>query len=171
MRLATEPWSVVPIELRPSRPPDSGIFGTALRQVGPRSYRHVADQRRSVGVGADVRVVGDAALCHDQNAVAQAEKFRELARTDQQRRPLRGSFAEQRVHLSLGCDVNSSRRLGPYEEVLDAWRTSCPRFPVWEETNDRGYVERQHASGGGRFVSVSEAGTEYVRTHRPHTLR
>jgi hypothetical protein len=59
----------------------------------------------------------------------------------------------------------------PYEEVLDAWRTSCPRLPVWEEANDRGYVERQHAFGVGRFVSVSEAGTEYLRTHRLRTSR
>jgi hypothetical protein len=25
-----------------------------------------------------------------------------------------------------------------YEEVMDAWRTSCPRLPVWEDANDRG---------------------------------
>src|SRR5215813_9143167 len=24
----------------------------------------------------------------------------------------------------------------PYAEVLDAWRTSCPRLPVWEDAND-----------------------------------
>lgn len=24
-----------------------------------------------------------------------------------------------------------------YEETIDAWRTSCPRLPVWEEANDR----------------------------------
>jgi len=29
-----------------------------------------------------------------------------------------------------------------YEEVMDAWRTSCPRLPVWEEANDRGLVEQ-----------------------------
>jgi D-3-phosphoglycerate dehydrogenase len=28
----------------------------------------------------------------------------------------------------------------PYAEVMDAWRTSCPRLPVWEEANLRGYV-------------------------------
>jgi len=27
-----------------------------------------------------------------------------------------------------------------YEEVLAAWRTSCPRLPVWEDANDRGLV-------------------------------
>jgi hypothetical protein len=23
----------------------------------------------------------------------------------------------------------------PYAEVLEAWRTSCPRLPVWEDAN------------------------------------
>ncbi len=55
----------------------------------------------------------------------------------------------------------------PYAEVLDAWRTSCPRFPVWEEANDRGYIERHHAPGGNRLVSVSGAGEEHLRRYRP----
>ena len=35
----------------------------------------------------------------------------------------------------------------PYAEVLDAWRTSCPRLPVWEEANDRGLVVRENVNG------------------------
>jgi hypothetical protein len=27
-----------------------------------------------------------------------------------------------------------------YEQVMDAWRTSCPKLPVWEDANDRGLV-------------------------------
>jgi D-3-phosphoglycerate dehydrogenase len=54
----------------------------------------------------------------------------------------------------------------PYSEVLDAWRTSCPQLPVWEEANDRGYIERHHSSGVGSFVSVSEVGTAHLRTYR-----
>ena len=27
-----------------------------------------------------------------------------------------------------------------YEEVMDAWRTSCPKLPVWEDANDRGLL-------------------------------
>jgi hypothetical protein len=27
-----------------------------------------------------------------------------------------------------------------YVEVMDAWRTSCPRLPVWEDANDLGLV-------------------------------
>jgi len=34
-----------------------------------------------------------------------------------------------------------------YEEVMDAWRTSCPRLPVWEEANDRGLVASVEVKG------------------------
>jgi hypothetical protein len=33
-----------------------------------------------------------------------------------------------------------------YAEVMDAWRTSCPRLPVWEDANDRGLVVREEAT-------------------------
>lgn len=35
-----------------------------------------------------------------------------------------------------------------YGEVIDAWRTSCPRLPVWETALEEGYVSRGH---GGRL--------------------
>ena len=35
-----------------------------------------------------------------------------------------------------------------YAETLEAWRTSCPRLPVWEEANARGYIERLAARIG-----------------------
>ncbi|NML44169.1 hypothetical protein HHL11_10440 [Ramlibacter sp. G-1-2-2] len=49
----------------------------------------------------------------------------------------------------------------PYAEVMDAWRTSCPRLPVWEEANLRGYVccERQH-------VSLTPEGVQHLRAGR-----
>jgi hypothetical protein len=34
----------------------------------------------------------------------------------------------------------TSRPERSYAEVMDAWRTSCPRLPVWEEANNRGLV-------------------------------
>ena len=34
-----------------------------------------------------------------------------------------------------------------YEEVMEAWRTSCPRLPVWEEATDRGLVVRENVNG------------------------
>ena len=58
----------------------------------------------------------------------------------------------------------------PYDEVLDAWRTSCPRLPVWEEANERGFVVRQHRpDGGGVLIAVSAAGRAHVQeARRPH---
>jgi hypothetical protein len=54
----------------------------------------------------------------------------------------------------------------PYAEVLEAWRTSCPRLAVWEGANDRSFIARHHAPGHGTLVSVSAAGAEYLRKHR-----
>ncbi len=44
-----------------------------------------------------------------------------------------------------------------YEEVMDAWRTSCPRLPVWEDANDRGLVMRQE-SNGRSMVTITSLG-------------
>ncbi len=55
----------------------------------------------------------------------------------------------------------------PYIEVLDAWRTSCPRLPVWEDANDHGFVACHHDSGHGRLVSVTAAGREHLLEFRP----
>lgn len=40
-----------------------------------------------------------------------------------------------------------AKRERSYEEVMDAWRTSCPRLPVWEDANDRGLIMRDEANG------------------------
>src|SRR5512146_2760387 len=42
-----------------------------------------------------------------------------------------------------------------YAEVMEAWRTSCPRLPVWEEANARGFVERRHAAGQAALIAVT----------------
>jgi hypothetical protein len=39
------------------------------------------------------------------------------------------------------------RRDRTYEEVMDAWRTSCPKLSVWEDANDRGLVRREEVNG------------------------
>jgi hypothetical protein len=54
----------------------------------------------------------------------------------------------------------------PYDEVLNAWRTSCPRFPVWEDANAQGFIDRRHVPGHGQFVSVSAVGVEHLRNCR-----
>jgi hypothetical protein len=54
-----------------------------------------------------------------------------------------------------------------YPEVIEAWRTSCPRLPVWEEANDRGLVERQHAKDREALVVVTPLGRDFLKRHRP----
>ena len=34
-----------------------------------------------------------------------------------------------------------------YSEVIETWRTSCPRLTIWEDAVDRGYVARQPSPG------------------------
>jgi hypothetical protein len=59
----------------------------------------------------------------------------------------------------------------PYAEVLEAWRTSCPRLPVWEEANQRGYISRHRAPGRPALISVSAAGAEYLSSRRRRQAR
>jgi hypothetical protein len=55
----------------------------------------------------------------------------------------------------------------PYVEVMDAWRTSCPRLPVWEEANERRFLERQRVVGSCELVTVSSKGRAHLRQYRP----
>ena len=36
-----------------------------------------------------------------------------------------------------------------YSEVIETWRTSCPRLTIWEDAVDRGYVARRPRSATG----------------------
>jgi hypothetical protein len=65
--------------------------------------------------------------------------------------------------------IGSRRRA--HAEVLDAWRTSCPRLPVWEDANERGFVEYHRQEGAGTFVSVSRLGRAFLDAHRPRGAR
>lgn len=54
----------------------------------------------------------------------------------------------------------------PYAETLEAWRTSCPRLPVWEDATDLGFIERHREPGRAAVVSVSASGIDHLRAHR-----
>ena len=58
-----------------------------------------------------------------------------------------------------------------YSEVMEAWRTSCPRLQVWEEANARGFIERDHEHGQEAIVTVTPRGREFLVTHRAHGRR
>ena len=61
-------------------------------------------------------------------------------------------------------------RARPYIEVIEAWRTSCPRLPVWEEANARGYIQLQHSDGAGVLVSVSPLGRTVLDARNERAL-
>jgi hypothetical protein len=53
------------------------------------------------------------------------------------------------VDLLLWLDMHERT----YDETMSAWRTSCPKLPVWEDANDRGLIVMEQA-----IVRVSEKG-------------
>lgn len=59
----------------------------------------------------------------------------------------------------------------PYSEVLDLWRTSCPRLPVWEDARIRGLVHIESAVGSEQLVTPSTVGLEHLRSHRRSVLQ
>jgi len=52
-----------------------------------------------------------------------------------------------------------------YAEVIEVWRTSCPRLTVWEDAVDRGYVVREVRDGRGTMVVMTDAGHRFLREH------
>lgn len=53
-----------------------------------------------------------------------------------------------------------------YEDVMDAWRTSCPRLTVWEDAVDRGLLRRERLPGGGLVVVVTPEGRRLLAEGR-----
>jgi hypothetical protein len=66
----------------------------------------------------------------------------------------------------LICDLLEwlDREPRTHAEVMEGWRTSCPRLPVWEEATDKHYVARR-----GRFVDVTPEGRAFVAQVRDLT--
>jgi hypothetical protein len=52
-----------------------------------------------------------------------------------------------------------------YQEVMDAWRTSCPRLPVWEDATDRGLVARARVDGRP-IVRITPSGRALLARRR-----
>ena len=56
-----------------------------------------------------------------------------------------------------------------YEDVMAAWRTSCPRLPVWEDANDCGLVATEHVNER-LIVSITAEGRAYLDERRPSAI-
>lgn len=50
-----------------------------------------------------------------------------------------------------------------YAEVMEAWRTSCPRLTIWEDAIDRGLVVRAREGGAGAVVTVMPLGCDLLK--------
>jgi hypothetical protein len=45
-----------------------------------------------------------------------------------------------------------------HADVMEAWRSSCPRFPVWEDARADGLVRQYGGENGDRRVELTERG-------------
>ena len=59
-----------------------------------------------------------------------------------------------------------------YEEVMDAWRTSCPRLPVWEDANERRLVVKEYVQGRC-IIKIIARGRTFLEQRRlpKHQIR
>ena len=55
----------------------------------------------------------------------------------------------------------------PYLVVMEAWRTSCPHLPVWEDSVARGLVTREWTGGPDATVRLTDEGREFLHRNRP----
>ena len=56
-----------------------------------------------------------------------------------------------------------AREPRPYREVIETWRTSCPRLTIWEDAIDHGYLTREVKPAQAVMVRVTDAGLALLR--------
>lgn len=49
------------------------------------------------------------------------------------------------------------------EDVMEAWRSSCPRFPVWEDARADGLIRQCGGERGEHRVELTEHGVTALR--------
>jgi hypothetical protein len=54
----------------------------------------------------------------------------------------------------------------PYDEVMEAWRTTCPRLTVWEDAIGSGLVAHARAPGRTPLVMLTPRGEAFLVAHR-----
>ena len=52
-----------------------------------------------------------------------------------------------------------------YSDVMDAWRTSCPRLTVWEDAIDGGLLRREPRHDRVAIVAVTALGREVLKAN------
>ena len=61
------------------------------------------------------------------------------------------------------------RKERTYQETMDAWRTSCPKLPAWEDATDRGLVEAVSLNSRS-LVRATPAGRALLNEKRPRAF-
>jgi len=49
------------------------------------------------------------------------------------------------------------------EDVMEAWRSSCPRFPVWEDARAEGLIRQSGGERGEHRVELTDRGRSALR--------
>jgi hypothetical protein len=57
-----------------------------------------------------------------------------------------------------------------YCDVMDAWKTSCPRLTIWEDAIDQGLVQRCRIDGD-LSIEATEAGRDLLTATRKQRIR
>lgn len=74
-------------------------------------------------------------------------------------------MADPKSALTLQLLEWISDRPRKYAEVLDAWRTTCPRFSIWEDACIDGLID--YDPDGDRIVRLSAKGRERLGDRLP----
>ena len=54
----------------------------------------------------------------------------------------------------------------PYGEVIEAWRTSCPRLTVWEDALEGGLIACEPSGSGALLVVATPKGRALLARRR-----
>jgi len=74
------------------------------------------------------------------------------------KRASRGVAADSIDPLLLDLLEWVAREPHTYTELMEAWRSSCPRLTVWEDAVDRGLVTRRLTRGEGARIELTPLG-------------
>ncbi len=50
-----------------------------------------------------------------------------------------------------------------HAELIETWRTSCPRLTIWEDAVDQDLVARATLPGRGGVITLTERGVQLLR--------
>ncbi len=72
--------------------------------------------------------------------------------------------ADLTAPTTLVVELLSWLAVGPrtYSETMEAWRTSCPRMPVWEDALGNALVAVTSDDGGKLAVTLTEKGRDFL---------